>query len=166
MRSASAQCGHQVQLQLAATKWVSSHSTFGWNQGHSTCPFPQAQASCYTVGRKTAKFNLSGAASPRAARIKRSSGARAESGATVKAAAVAEPPRVDLVPKPVTSVLHDLTRFHGLPSLGKQSSALQPPTLSCARSHSLFAGTTSDFHEAERCFTTLLGVQDLGLHLR
>ena len=45
----------------------------------------------------------------------------AQGKAAVSAAAVAEAPRVNLVPKPVTSVLNDLAPFLQLPSLGKQS---------------------------------------------
>ena len=37
----------------------------------------------------------------------------------VNAAAVTAPPSTELIPKPVTSVLHDLSAFQGLPSLGK-----------------------------------------------
>ncbi|KAL3133370.1 hypothetical protein ABBQ38_007241 [Trebouxia sp. C0009 RCD-2024] len=101
------------------------------------------QASCHTLGRKLSQLDISVPSRPAAARVNRSCRALAD-GAAVHAAAVAERPRVDLVPKPVTSVLQDLTRFHGLPSLS----------------------STNEFHEAERCFTTLLGAQNLDVQLR
>lgn len=64
--------------------------------------------------------------------------------ANIKAAAVTAGPSTELVPKPVTSVLHDFARFQGLPSIG----------------------TSTDFSEAERCFTRLLGAEDLDAQLR
>lgn len=75
---------------------------------------------------------------------KRQSVTSASQGANVNVAAVVAAPSTELVPKPVTSVLHDLARFQGLPSLG----------------------TTTDFSEAERCFTRLLGAEDLDAQLR
>lgn len=68
----------------------------------------------------------------------------ASQNSAVKAAAVIAAPSTDLVPKPVTSVLHDLAPFKGLPSLG----------------------TSTDFSEAETCFTMLLGADDLDAQLR
>lgn len=63
---------------------------------------------------------------------------------SAKAAAVATAPSTNLVPKPVTSVLSDLAPFKGLPSLG----------------------TSTDFSEAERCFTRLLQAENLDAQLR
>lgn len=61
-----------------------------------------------------------------------------------KSAAVASAPTVDMVPKPMTSVLQDLTSFKGLPSLG----------------------ITRDYSQAEQCFTRLLQAKDLDAELR
>lgn len=77
------------------------------------------QASCHSLGRKGSKLDVGVPSWPRAARLKKPCKTLADAGAIVNAAAVAEAPRVDLIPKPVTSVLQDLSRFHGLPSLGE-----------------------------------------------
>ena len=127
----------------------------------------QAQASSHSLDRRTSKLDCGVPTKPRAIRAKRSYRAVADSRAAVGAAAVAEAPRVDLVPKPVTSVLHDLTRFHGLPSLGTAHFCL-PEFASCFNTLNFgcLSGTTSDYHEAERCFTSLLGAEDLDVQLR
>ena len=96
---------------------------------------PQAQTLCHTLDTRSSKLGCSVPSRPRAARTKRSHGAVADSSVAVGAAAVAEAPRVNLVPKPVTSVLHDLTRFHGLPSLGKHLFAFSHVPACCCFIH-------------------------------
>ena len=49
---------------------------------------------------------------------------------SAQAAAVATP-STDLIPKPVTSVLNDLTPFKGLPSVGEAHASCQPSFTEC-----------------------------------
>ena len=140
MRFVSAQCGQQVLLQQADS---STHNGCGFLVRSNITlqlkifSLSQAQASCHTLDRRTSNLTFGVPSRLRATRAKRYQAAVADSRAAVGAAAVAEAPRVDLVPKPVTSVLHDLTRFHGLPSLGRHIFAFPyvppPPPASMPR---------------------------------